>query len=291
MGGVAGCGGGGGDVEEAAGAKSAKEGGGERDVGEEGVKGSYFFTLHILPQPQPARDSDHEKKSHLRQVSSVAPKELAQGSNLRCATWDGLASSACWSSRCSRSWSREATSVARRGKGTAVNQDANRTRDARVITHTTGIPTGIPAMRIICVTAVPEGPPMAATALCVNLTKAIRYLSPRPARTRSPICLTRTRGTATMLDLAAKCTSLRSVTAARASKLTTSSLAGQKPSTAGAPLSKGATISFGVTHIYALCPRLVSSSYSYASVPASVSRSRRRCGRVGRRLPTCRKWK
>ena len=78
MGGVAGCGGGGGDVEEAAGAKSAKEGGGERDVGEEGVKGSYFFTLHILPQPQPAHDSDHEKKSHLRQVSSVCCAEGAR---------------------------------------------------------------------------------------------------------------------------------------------------------------------------------------------------------------------
>ena len=149
-----------------------------------------------------------------------------------------------------------------RNARTTVNRDVNRARDARVITHTTGIPTGIPAMRIICVTAVPEGPPMAATALCVNLTKAIRYLSPRPARTRSPICPTRTRGTATMLDLAAKCTNLRSVTAARASKLTTSSLARQKASTAGAPLSKGATISFGVTHIYAFCLRLVSSSFS-----------------------------
>ena len=52
MGGVAGCGGGGGDVEEAAGAKSAKEGGGERDVGEEGVNRIFLFqSSHLTTTP------------------------------------------------------------------------------------------------------------------------------------------------------------------------------------------------------------------------------------------------
>ena len=54
MGGVAGCGGGGGDVEEAAGAEGAKEGGGERDVGEEGVNTRilFFHSSHLTTTPR-----------------------------------------------------------------------------------------------------------------------------------------------------------------------------------------------------------------------------------------------
>ena len=85
-------------------------------------------------------------------------------------TWDGLPSSACWSSRRSRSWSREPR-VTR-----AVSQAVHRTRDAHVMTHITGI-----LEVTVCATAVPEGPPRAwwmmptaATELCVDLPKALR---------------------------------------------------------------------------------------------------------------------